>query len=44
VSCRRRSTSFENPIILSDGPKRLKLKDAADYIMEMPKKESDLPE
>jgi hypothetical protein len=38
------STPFEDPIILPDGRKLLTLKDAADYITKLPKKESDLPE
>jgi hypothetical protein len=38
------STSFEDPIILPDGRKLLTLKDAADYLTKLPKKESDLPE
>jgi hypothetical protein len=38
------STRFEDPIILPDGRQLLTLKDAADYIMKLPKKESDLPE
>jgi hypothetical protein len=38
------STSFEDPIILPDGRKLLTLKDAADYVAKLPKKESDLPE
>ena len=38
------STPFEDSIILPDGRKLLTLKDAADYIMKLPKKESDLPE
>ena len=38
------STSFEDPIILPDGRQLLTLKDAADYITKLPKKESDLPE
>ena len=32
---------FEDPIILPDGRKLLTLKDAADYITKLPKKESD---
>jgi hypothetical protein len=35
---------FEDPIPLPDGRKLLTLKDAADYIMKLPKKESDLSE
>ena len=38
------STPFDDPIILPDGRKLLTLKDAADYIMKLPKKEADLPE
>jgi hypothetical protein len=38
------SAPFEDPIILPDGRKLLTLKDAADYITKLPKKESDLPE
>jgi hypothetical protein len=38
------SASFEDPIILPDGRKLLTLKDAADYITKLPKKDSDLPE
>jgi hypothetical protein len=38
------SARFEDPIILPDGRQLLTLKDAADYIMKLPKKESDLPE
>jgi hypothetical protein len=38
------STAFEDPIILPNGRKLLTLKDAADYITNLPKKESDLPE
>ena len=38
------STRFEDPIVLPDGRKLLTLKDAADYITKLPKKESDLPE
>jgi hypothetical protein len=38
------STPFEDPIILPDGRQLLTLKDAADYITKLPKKESDLPE
>jgi hypothetical protein len=38
------STRFEDPIALPDGRQLLTLKDAADYIMKLPKKESDLPE
>ena len=35
---------FEDPIMLPDGQKLLILRDAADYITSLPKKESDLPE
>jgi hypothetical protein len=35
------STPFEDPIILPDGRKLLTLKDAADYITKLPKKESE---
>jgi hypothetical protein len=38
------STPFEDPIILPDGRKLLTLKDAAEYITKLPKRESDLPE
>jgi hypothetical protein len=38
------STRFEDPIILPDGRKLVTLKDAADYITKLPKKEPDLPE
>ena len=38
------STRFEDPIVLPDGRQLLTLKDAADYIMKLPKKESDLTE
>jgi len=38
------STRFEDPIALLDGRKLIMLKDAADYVMKLPKKESDLPE
>ena len=38
------STPFEDPIPLPDGRKLLTLKDAADYITKLPKKESALPE
>jgi len=38
------SREFEDPITLPDGRKLLTLKDAADYITKLPKKESDLPE
>ena len=35
------SPSFEDPIILPDGRKLLTLKDPADYITKLPKKESE---
>jgi hypothetical protein len=35
---------FEDPIPLPDGRKLVTLRDAADYITSLPKKESDLPE
>jgi hypothetical protein len=38
------SAPFEDPIILPDGRKLLTLKDAADYVTKLPKKESDSPE
>ena len=38
------STRFDDPIILPNGRKLHTLKDAADYITKLPKKESDLPE
>jgi len=38
------STSFEDPSILPDGRKLLTVKDAAHYVTNLPKKESDLPE
>jgi hypothetical protein len=38
------STPFDEPIPLPNGRKLLTLKDAADYITKLPKKESDLPE
>jgi hypothetical protein len=39
-----RQRKFEDPIPLPKGRQLLTLKDAADYIMKLPKKESDLPE
>ena len=36
------STPFEDPIVLSNGRKLLTLKDEADCITKLPKKESDL--
>jgi hypothetical protein len=36
------STPFEDPIALPDGRQLLTLKDAADYITELPKEQSDL--
>jgi hypothetical protein len=38
------STSFEDPIILPDGRQLLTLKDAADYITNLPKAEQNQPE
>ena len=38
------SRKFEDPIALADGREFITLRDAADYIMKLPKKESDLPE
>jgi hypothetical protein len=35
---------FEDPILLPGGKKLVTLRDAADYITGLPKKESDLPE
>jgi hypothetical protein len=35
---------FEDPIPLPDGRTLMTLRDAADYITTLPKKESDLPE
>jgi hypothetical protein len=35
---------FDDPIALADGRKLLTLQDAATYITNLPKKESDLPE
>jgi hypothetical protein len=35
---------FEDPIPLPKGRQLVTLKDAADYIMKLPKSESDLPE
>jgi hypothetical protein len=35
---------FEDPIPLPGGRKLVSLRDAADYITDLPKKESDLPE
>jgi len=35
---------FEDPIPLPKGRRLVTLKDAADYIMKLPKTESDLPE
>ena len=35
---------FEDPIPLPDGRRLVTLRDAADYITSLPKKESDLPE
>jgi hypothetical protein len=36
------STRFEDPIVLPEGRQLLTFKDAADYITELPKEESDL--
>jgi len=36
------STPFYEPIILPDGQKLIKLKDAATYVTNLPKKESNL--
>jgi hypothetical protein len=38
------STPFEDPIPLPGGRELFTLKDAADYITSLPKKESDLPD
>ena len=38
------SRKFEDPIPLPDGRELITLRDAADYITGVPKKESDLPE
>ena len=38
------STRFEDPIALPDGRKLITLKDVADYVMKLPKTESDLSE
>jgi hypothetical protein len=38
------SREFEDPITLPNGKKLITLRDAADYITSLPKKESDLPE
>ena len=38
------SAPFEDPIVLPDGRQFVTLKDAADYITKLPKKESALPE
>jgi hypothetical protein len=35
---------FEDPISIPNGKKLVTLRDAADYITSLPKKESDLPE
>ena len=37
-------SKFEDPIPLPDGRNLVTLRDAADYITGLPKKESDLPE
>src|SRR6266850_411368 len=39
-----RQRKFEDPIPLPDGRKLVTLRNAADYITALPKKESDLPE
>jgi hypothetical protein len=44
VSERGWQREFEDPIPLPGGRKLLTLRDAADYITSLPKKESDLPE
>jgi hypothetical protein len=36
------SIAFEDPIVLPDGRQLLTLKDAADYVTELPKEQSDL--
>jgi hypothetical protein len=38
------SREFDDPISLPDGRQLLTLKDAADYVTKLPKKESELPE
>ena len=38
------SRRFDDPISLPGGRKLVTLRDAADYITSLPKKESDLPE
>jgi hypothetical protein len=38
------STEFEDPVVLPDGRQLLTLRDAADYITELPKEQSDLAE
>jgi len=38
------SREFEDPIPLPNGKKLVTLRDAADYIMSLPKSESNLPE
>ena len=35
---------FEDPIPLPDGRKLVAFRDAADYVMKLPKEESELPE
>jgi hypothetical protein len=44
VSERGWQRKFEDPIPLPGGRKLVTLRDAADYITSLPKKESDLPE
>jgi hypothetical protein len=44
VSKRGWQRKFEDPIELPDGRTLVTLRDAADYITALPKKESDLPE
>jgi hypothetical protein len=38
------SRKFDDPILLSDGGWLVTLKDAADYVMKLPKAEQDLDE
>ena len=38
------SASFEDPIPLADGRQLLPLRDAADYVMALPKREHDAPQ
>src|SRR5580692_11156483 len=44
ISDRGWSREFDDPIVLPDGEKLRTLLDAATYITNLPKKESDLPE